>query len=199
MEEHVKTSFMVLVLFFLFFSRLAPAAQPTSLHDYRVAEGLLASGKYSEAIALYRKALNAPPTGVSAGTLHCRIGDAYFRLGDFRGALASYRNALGDPNLPDRPQTQYWVGFCCFLLGRDAEAVAELLKVPALYPHAAAWGATSYYWAGRASERMGKSEQAAEYYRKAGGSGRSTQGRFAFKKAEAVQQTGAKPQEPDNQ
>jgi hypothetical protein len=39
---------------------------------------------------------------------------------------------------------------------------------------------------------MGKKEQAAEYYRKAGGSGRSTQGRFAQKKAEAVKGTSTK-------
>jgi tetratricopeptide (TPR) repeat protein len=191
---HVKISFFVLVIFLLLFGGFAPAAQPSSLRDYQAAEGLFASGKYTEAIVLYRRTLNAPPSGVGAGTLRCRIGDAYFHLGDYRGALASYRSALGDPNLHDRPQTQYWIGFCCFLLGRDAEAVAELVKVPALYPEAAAWGATSYYWAGRASERMGKKEQAAEYYRKAGGSGRSTQGRFAFKKADAVQRPGTKSQ-----
>jgi hypothetical protein len=33
---------------------------------------------------------------------------------------------------------------------------------------------------------MGDKAKAAEYYRKAGGKGSSTQGRFAFKKAEAV-------------
>jgi TolA-binding protein len=71
-------------------------------------------------------------------------------------------------------------------MGSDAEAVAEFLKIPELYPSSGMWVGTAYYWAGRASERRGKTEEAAEYYRKAGGNGRSTQGRFALKKAEAV-------------
>jgi TolA-binding protein len=65
--------------------------------------------------------------------------------------------------------------------------VAELLKVPQLYPDAQAWTVTAYYWAGRASERMGRKAEAAEYYRKAaGGNGKTTQGKFARKKAEAA-------------
>jgi hypothetical protein len=35
-------------------------------------------------------------------------------------------------------------------------------------------------------ERMGKKELAAGYFRKAGGSGKSTEGRFALQRAEAV-------------
>jgi hypothetical protein len=48
------------------------------------------------------------------------------------------------------------------------------------------WVNTAFYWAGRASERMGRKEQAGEFYRKAGGNGKSVQGKFALKKAEAV-------------
>jgi tetratricopeptide (TPR) repeat protein len=84
--------------------------------------------------------------------------------------------------------SQYWIAFCCLLMGNDAEAVTEFLKIPALYPSSGMWVGTAYYWAGRASERRGNTEDAAEYYRKAGGNGRSTQGRFALKKATAVQE-----------
>jgi tetratricopeptide (TPR) repeat protein len=164
----------------------AGAAEKRSAPEFRTASGLCAKGKYGDALALYRKMLASPPPGVAAGDIQSRIGDVYFRIGDFGNALNSYRKALGDPLLADRPQTQYWVGFCCFLTGRDAEAVAELLKVPALYPDAKAWGTTAYYWAGRASERMGKKAQAAEFYRKAGGKGGTTQGKFALKKAEKL-------------
>jgi tetratricopeptide (TPR) repeat protein len=71
-------------------------------------------------------------------------------------------------------------------VGRDDEAVKELLKVPVLHPDAKVWASTAYYWAGRASERMGRRDEAAEFYRKAAGTGTSMQGRFARKKAEAV-------------
>lgn len=165
------------------FSFAAPAV---SSIDYRTAEKLFASGNYREALPLYQKALLAPPERLSPGDIHGRIGDSYFRLADYRRALDSYRRAVRDQRPEDRAQTQYWIGFCCFLVGRDAEAVDEFLKVPALYPDATAWATTSYYWAGRASERMGKREQAAAYYRKAGGAGKSTQGTFAKKKAESV-------------
>jgi tetratricopeptide (TPR) repeat protein len=174
-----------LAAFFLF-AAVSSASEPRAAGDYRAANRLFADGQYTEALALYRKTLSAPPDNLTAGDINSKIGDTHFRLADYRNALDAYRRAIRDQNPADRPQTQYWIGFCCFLVGRDDEAVTELLKVPTLYPEAAVWGSTAYYWAGRASERMGKKEQAAEYYRKAGGNGKSTQGKFARKKAEAV-------------
>lgn len=170
------------------------AAEPAASRDLRAADKLYASGKYQEALVLYTKALSSPPTAVTAGDINSKIGDTHFRLADYRNALNSYRKAIRDQRPADRAQTQYWIGFCCFLVGRDAEAVDELLKVPALYPGAGAWSSTAYYWAGRASERMGKKEQAAEYYRRAGGNGKgtSTQAKFARKKAEAVRKNSSK-------
>jgi len=170
----------------LLFAGSASAVESSASRDYRAANALFQGQKYREALVLYQKAVSAPPPDVPAGDIHSRIGNSYFRLGDFRSALAAYRSALADPKLTDKAQSQYWVGFCCFLLGRDAEAVAELLKVPQRYPDAGAWGSTAYYWAGRASERMGRKDLSTEYYRKAGGSGRSTQGKFALKRAEAA-------------
>ncbi len=182
MKKPVLSSILIL---FWFTSPLL-AAEVLSSRDYQAANRLYSAGKFSEALTQYRQTLSSRPSDAAAGDLQNRIGDIHFRLGDYANSLAAYRKALTDPGLRDRAQAQYWVGFCCFLVGRDSEAVTELLKVPTLYPDAKAWGSTSYYWAGRASERMGKKEQAAEYYRKAGGNGRSTQGRFAMKKAEAV-------------
>jgi tetratricopeptide (TPR) repeat protein len=177
------------LLVLLFLSGPVLSAEPPAARDYQKANELVAGRKYREAIALYRGILAAPPPTVAVGEIHARIGDACFKLADYRGALEAYRRAIRDPKLSDKAQTQYWIGFCAFLAGRDAEAVDELLKVAELYPGAKAWGATSYYWAGRASERMGRKEEAAEYYRRAaGGSPRTTQGKFAMKKAEAVKE-----------
>ena len=181
----MKKGLLLAVAAFILFSTAAPAAESASSRDYRAAERLFAAEQYQEALVLYKKTLSSPPANLSAGDINSKIGDTYFRLADYRNALDAYRKAIRDQRPADRPQTQYWIGFCCFLVGRDAEAVDEFLKIPALYPDAKAWGSTAYYWAGRASERMGKKEQAAEYYRKAGG-GKSTQGKFAQKKAEAV-------------
>lgn len=188
----IKGFLPVLAAFFLF-SGAAIAAEPASSRTLREADRLYASGKYQEALALYKKTLSAPPAGATPGDISSKIGDAHFRLADYRSALNAYRKAIRDQRPADRAQTQYWIGFCCFLVGRDAEAIDELLKVP-LYPDARAWGTTAYYWAGRASERMGKKEQASEYYRRAGGNGKgkSTQAKFARKKAEAVKRTGTK-------
>ncbi len=179
-----------LLIAFLFF--LLPSgfphtsgAQP-AVKEYKKANKLFSSGNYKEALPLYRQALAAPPEDVPAAEIHTKIGDSFFRLGHFKDALLSYRSALREQKRSERPVTQYWIGFCCFLLGRDAEAVRELLKIPELYPGSGMWVSTAYYWAGRASERMGKKAQAAEYFKKAGGDGKSTQGRFAIKKAKAV-------------
>ncbi len=163
----------------------ASGAQSAS-KEYHKANKLFAAAKYEEALPLYQNILTALPKNVRAGDVYSKIGDSYFRLGDFKNALGSYRNAIREQKHSEQPQTQYWIGFCSFLIGRDEEAVSELLKIPELYPDSGMWIATAYYWAGRASERMGNKEQAAEFYKKASGNGKSTQGRYALKKAEAV-------------
>ena len=155
-------------------------------NEYRTANKLFASAQFRDALSLYQKLLVSPPEGVPVSDIHTRIGDSFFRLGYFNNALDAYRIAIKDQKESARPETQYWIGFCCFLLGRDAEALSEFLKIPELYPASGMWVGTAYYWAGRACERMGRTGDAAEYYRRAGGNGRSTQGRFALKKAEAV-------------
>ena len=183
----MRSRLLYAIAAFFLFSSAAFAAEPfTSSRDYRAANKFFAAEKYSEALALYKKTLSSPPADLTPGDINNKIGDTYFRLANYRGALDAYRLAIRDQNPVDRAQTQYWIGFCCFLVGRDAEAVDEFLKIPVLYPDAKAWGSTAYYWAGRASERLGKKEQAAGYYRKAGGNGKSTQSKFARKKAEAV-------------
>jgi len=190
----MKKGLVVAVLALILFSGRSFAFETASSGYYRAANKMVEAKKYDEALALYRKTLSAPPDDVAPGDIHAKMGDIHFRKADYRGALDEYRSALRDPKHVDRPQTQYWIGFCCFLVGRDAEAVDELLKVPAHYPDAGAWGSTAYYWAGRASERLGKKEQAAEYYRKAGGNGKSTQSKFARKKAAAVKGASTKSQ-----
>jgi len=188
----LKKSLLLAFTAYILICSAAFAAETAASRDYRTAESLFASGKYQEALALYKKTLSAPPENLTPGDINSKIGDTYFRLADYGHARDAYRKAIRDQRPADRPQTQYWIGFCSFLVGRDADAVEEFLKVPTLYPDAKVWGSTSYYWAGRASERMGKKEQATEYYRKAGGSGKSTQSKFAQKKAEAVKGTSTK-------
>jgi tetratricopeptide (TPR) repeat protein len=164
----------------------ASGAQP-AVKEYTKANKLFVAAKYKEAIPLYQQVLTAPPEDAVLGDIYTKIGDSYFQLGSFKSALDSYRSALREQKRSERPQTQYWIGFCCLLLGKDSEAVTELLKIPEFYPESGMWVPTAYYWAGWASERMGKKDSAAEYYKKAaGGSGRSAQGRAALKRAEKV-------------
>ncbi len=181
-----KGLFISLLIVFLPCGSFSASNTPSTSREYRTANNLFAAAQYQEALALYQKVLAAPPENVSVSDIQTRIGDSYFRLTSYQNALESYRAALEGQKEQERPATQYWIGFCCFLLGRDAEAVSEFLKIPARYPRSGMWVGTAYYWAGRASERMGKPEDAAQYYRKAGGNGRSTQGKFALRKAKAV-------------
>lgn len=176
----------LLVLFAANGHSIVIASDQSASQGYRMANRMFAEGKYSDALLVYQRVLAAPSDEVATGDVHSRIGDCYFRLHDYRNALNAYRSALQNQKHSQRPPTQYWIGFCSFLLGNDKEAVAEFLKIPELYPSSGMWISTAYYWAGRASERMGDKEQAAEYYRKAGGKGTSIQGRFALKKAEAA-------------
>ncbi len=180
----------LLKTFFILFAVLgcsnAIAVQPTS-RQYGDADRMYAEGKFSDALAAYQRLLAALSGKSDTGNIHSRIGDCYFQLHDYQRALSAYRSALQNQKNSERPPTQYWIGFCSFLLGKDKEAVAEFLKIPEQYPSSGMWVGTAYYWAGRASERMGDKAKAAEYYRKAGGKGRSVQERFAVKKAESAE------------
>lgn len=182
MRKNLTVAYLIIVLSQLY--GLSYASQATQ--DLKKANELFAQKRYTEALSLYKSILSSSPPDVSFSALSTRIGDSYFQLGNYQGALDAYRNALKNQKPSERPPTQYWIGFCYLMLGRDAEAVNELLKVPELYPGSGMWASTAYYWAARASERMGRKEQAAEFYRKAGGNGKSSQGRFALKKAESV-------------
>lgn len=184
MRKSLLRMFLIILMLLLLSSNLSQASQ--SKQEFAKANKLFAAGSYSDAISAYQSILSSPSRDVSPGVLHTRIGDSYFQQGKYLNALDAYRWALKDQNLSERAQTQYWIGFCTLLLGRDAEAVTEFLKIPESYPVSGMWVSTAYYWAGRASDRMGNKSQAAEYFRKAGGSGKSAQERFAMKKAEGV-------------
>lgn len=153
--------------------------------EYRKANKLFGKGKYAEAIVLYQSVLVNPSRSVSTSVLHARIADGYFRLEEYSNAREAYRRALKEQRESERPATQYWIAFSTFMMGRHAEAVDEFLKIPKLYPNSGMWVSTAYYWAGRVCDRMGKRKLAAEYFRKAGGSGKSAQERFALEKAKS--------------
>ncbi len=181
-----KNLLMLFLVALVSFGSSQASSAPSDSQEYLAANRLFASSHFQEALALYQKILAAPPEGLSPGDIYARIGDSHFRLGSYEDALAAYRAALKDQKAPGGPEIQYWIGFCCMLLGRDAEAVGEFLKIPQLYPRSGMWIGTAYYWAGRASERLGKTEDAAAYYRKAAGNGQTTQGKYALKKAKAI-------------
>ncbi len=189
----MKKRFIIafLIIFALYGTSHSAGVQSVP-REYVKADQLFSEGRYTEAIRLYQAVLSSSSHNLFPGVLHTRIADSFFRLTDYQRALDAYRLALKDQKPAERAQTQYWIGFCTFLLGRDAESVTEFLKIPESYPASGMWVGTAYYWAARASERMGRKERAAELYRKAGGKGKSTQERFAMKKANAVRKESTK-------
>ncbi len=150
------------------------------------ANRMYTDGKYFDALEVYQRVLKVPSSHISKGEIYSHIGDCYFRVQDYQNALNAYRCALPNQQRSKQPPTQYWIGFCAFLLGKNNEAITEFLKIPENYPSSGMWVGTAYYWAGRACERMGKKGLAADFYRKASGAGKSIQERFALKKAEKI-------------
>ncbi len=181
----MKKRLLSLTLFAAIGLSIAYAEQPAS-QEYTRANKLFSQSRYSEALPLYQRLSSTHASNVPSGTLSQRIGDCFFQLGNYQNAIDAYRSALKNQKRAEQAPTQYWIGFSAFLLGNDAEAAAEFLKIPERYPESGMWVSTAYYWAGRVCERMGKKEQAAAYYHKAGGKGTSLQERFALKKAETL-------------
>ncbi len=180
-----KTLLLGVVIFLLFGLSIAQADQAGS-RELAKANTLFSEARYTEALSVYQRLLGSRTSNVSSGFLCTRIGDCHFRLADYQSAIHDYRSALQYQKGVERAATQYWIGFSSLLLGKDADAITEFLKIPDLYPESGMWVSTAYYWAGKVCEHMGKKEQAAAYYRKAGGAGASVQERFALKKAETI-------------
>lgn len=183
MKRSLLAQFLLVSILSLLLSPQAALSASAASQQYSKANKLFNAGRFGDAIELYKGVLDKPSDDVNPGDVYTRMGDSYFRLQDYRNALAAYRSALVKQKRSERAPTQYWIGFCTLLCGRDAEAVTEFLKIPEYYPASGMWVGTAYYWAGRASERLGKKAEAAEYYRKAAGKGKSNQERFALKKA----------------
>ena len=181
-----KSLFVAFLFLFVLHGLAHGSGSQPGMKEYRKANKLFSAGRYQDAIRGYKQTLNYQPDGIPASEIYTKIADSYFHSGNFKGALAAYKNALRHQERSERVETQYWIGFCTLLIGRDAEAVREFMKIPEFYPDAGMWVATAYYWAGRASERMGNKDDAAWYYNKASGVGKSAQGRHARKRAENV-------------
>ena len=180
-------------LVLLIFAALLPSgatfasSESNAASNYKKANVLFSLAHYQEALSLYESVLSSSEK-IPAGDVYTKIGDSYYRLGSYQNAIHAYQGALIHQDRTAQPGTRYWIGFCYFLLGRHDQAVTEFLKIPELYPDAGMWVGTAYYWAGRSCEQQGRKDLALQYYKKAGGNGKSTQGRFAMKKAERVRQ-----------
>jgi len=182
MQKTFSVIFIIVLL--VLFNNISCAS--TSEEEYRKANKQFVKGNYSQAVRIYQQLVADPACNISPGILYIRLADSYFKLEDYRNALYAYRRALSKQKASDRPATQYWIGFSTFMLGEKADAVNEFLKIPELYPNSGMWVSTAYYWAGRVCEQMGEKELAAKYLGKAGGSGRSSQERFALDKAKKL-------------
>ncbi len=172
------------------------SSETAAASQYKKANALFSSAHYQEALPLYESVLSSSSEKIPAGEVYTRMGDSYYRLGAYGNAIYAYQEALARQGRAAQPGTRYWIGFCYFLQGRHDQAAAEFLKIPELYPESGMWVGTAYYWAGRSCEQQGKKDLALQYYKKAGGNGKSTQGKFAMKKAEKVQGTGYRGQGP---
>jgi tetratricopeptide (TPR) repeat protein len=183
-----KTLLLILIMLGLPFGVLHGASAPSAstADQIKSADALMGRRNFRAALPLYQSAVNKSPDSTILAELYTRIGDCSFQLGLYENAVNSYWKALPLAHADAQPEIRYWIGFCSFLMGKNEQAVKEFLAIPQLHPQAGIWISTAYYWAGRASERLGQKEEAGRYYKKAGGNGRSKQGRYALQKADAL-------------
>ena len=118
-----RRSIIALLIFFALYGTSHGAVVQSVPREYVKADLLFSQGRYTEAIRSYETVLSSSSHTPSPSVLHTRIADSFFHLTDYQRALDAYRRALNEQKPAERAQTQYWIGFCTFLLGRDAEAV----------------------------------------------------------------------------
>ena len=124
-------------------------------HALAVAQG--ANGRFSEAEAAYRKALELNPTGAG---LHALLGDVLLAKGEPKAALTEMERETDDE------WRQSSVPFALDALGRKSEADAEIAKLEEKSAVQAAFVLAEFYacrkdvdrailWLGRGSEQLG--------------------------------------------
>jgi Flp pilus assembly protein TadD len=120
------------------FTRSAEVTGGSYLAYYNIGCYATLDRKFDDAIACFKKALNAEPdnaTWADHAPAYNDLGYAYLQVGDFSNAEASLEKAIA--LRPDYPKASYNLG-CAFLGSRQpAEAVETLQRALALDPGAA--------------------------------------------------------------
>jgi tetratricopeptide (TPR) repeat protein len=95
-------------------SRLDARRQPGPANDLSMADSLAGSGRYAEAVALYRATLQGP--GINAAEVNLRLGMALVRAGQRAQAEAAFRVAATDAAAIAQPGryadlAQFWLAW----------------------------------------------------------------------------------------
>ncbi len=80
-----------------------------------------------------------------AGEAYLKLGQLYRSTQDYEKEIDVYQNALASPKGQiDRAQIQFNLADTLELMSRTEDAIAEYLKIPAVYPNEQAWDVKAY-------------------------------------------------------
>ncbi|HEY1720807.1 MAG TPA: tetratricopeptide repeat protein [Magnetospirillaceae bacterium] len=116
------------------------------------------AGRYEEAMALYRSALEREPNNFGASF---NLGNVLDRMGDTAGALDAYREAAVAK--PDSPEASFRAGMMAHKLGLREAALAHFLRTSEIAPQRP----DPWYNAALLLEALRRSDEAEAHYRKA--------------------------------
>ena len=95
------------------------------------------------AITAYESIIAASPD--DAGEAYLKLGQLYRNTQDYEKEIDVYQNALAaKQGQIDRARIQFNLADTLELMSRTEDAIAEYLKIPALYPNEQAWDVKAY-------------------------------------------------------
>ena len=115
---------------------LPPAAASTERAEFDAALGELREGRYPEAVAAWRRFLNAHPSGGMAGDAQYWLGEAYYLNRDYNAAKEAFiALGLNHPQSARLPDALLKLGYIYGEQGDAVRARDVLQKLVQVYPN----------------------------------------------------------------
>ena len=118
-------------------------------------------GRYEEAIALYRQAIDLAPGSPIYRAYNFIIGEALMKMGRHQEAVSMLEQVVAD--VPEHDQAWCDLGQCLMVTGQYHEAVRAFGRCLEIAPETA----EAWYYGAMVHARLGQGERAREYLRKA--------------------------------
>jgi len=123
-------------------------------------------GDLLSAIRISKELIRRFPDYESTGRVRVKLGILFMELGRYREAIDQFEDSLKGAAGEEEAELRFHIAESYFNLGEYEKALLWYLRVAYLNPDQTMWAVTAEYKAGISYEKLGKTEEAKQLYRR---------------------------------